>query len=221
LVKPSLNLKLLKEQVYEFLRNEIRYNRLKPGECINVDKTSEKLGISRTPLRDALLQMEIEGFVTIKPRRGIYVNTLSLHEIKNYYQVIGSLEHTAILNCSSAITEDHVNKMSELNAGMKKAIVEKNFDLFVSNNIPFHEVYLSLSDNESLIKIINNLKKRLYDFSEYEGWIGEWEESSAKEHDVLIDLMYKKDFVQAAQYLQAVHWSFELQEKYIRKYYNL
>lgn len=187
---------------------------------VNIDQTAETLGVSRTPLRDALLQLEIEGFVTIKPRRGIYVNTLTLQEIKNFYQILGSLEHTTILNSSSKITKKHIDKMVKLNTGMKRAIEVKDFDMFVENNIPFHDVYLDLSDNNSMTTIINNLKKRLYDFSEHEGWIGDWEVATVTEHDVIIDFMGKKNFVQAANYVQTVHWSFELQEKYIRRYYS-
>ncbi|MCP4151170.1 MAG: GntR family transcriptional regulator, partial [bacterium] len=76
-----LNTKSLKEQIYEYLRKEITKRRLRPGSIINMDATSRKLGISKTPLRDALIQLEMEGFVTIAPRRGIFVNTLTIKDI--------------------------------------------------------------------------------------------------------------------------------------------
>lgn len=94
--KEILFTKSLKEQVYDYLRHEIEKN-IQPGAVINMDATSRKLGISKTPLRDALLQLEMEGFVTIAPRRGIYVNSLALDDIKEFYQVIGALEQSAIL----------------------------------------------------------------------------------------------------------------------------
>ena len=62
-----------------------------------MEETSARLGVSKTPLRDALLQLEMEGFVAILPRRKVVVNVLSLEDIKNYYEIIGALESTALL----------------------------------------------------------------------------------------------------------------------------
>jgi len=101
--RPILNVKSLKEQVYDYLRDQLRSGQILPGSAVNLDETSRKLGVSRTPLRDALLQLESEGFVTIYPRRGVIVNLLSLGDIRNYYQIIGALESTAILQAFDKI----------------------------------------------------------------------------------------------------------------------
>ena len=79
--KGLINVKSLKEQVYDYLRQQFQKHRLQPGDVINMEATAKKLGISKTPLRDALIQLEMEGFVTISPRRGIFVNALPLDEI--------------------------------------------------------------------------------------------------------------------------------------------
>ena len=135
--KPILNIKSLKEQVYDYLREEFRLHRLKPGAIINMDTTSKELGISKTPLREALLQLEMEGFVTIVPRRGIYVNSLSIKEIKEFYQVIGALEGSAILECANKMKKEDIEKMAKYNDEMEKAIEKDNFDLFYDKNISF------------------------------------------------------------------------------------
>jgi len=96
--KSILNLKSLKDQVYEYLRDQMEKGNLLPGSYINMEETSKKLGISKTPLRDALLQLEMENFVTIIPRRGVIVNPLTLKDIKDYYEIIGSLESQALLS---------------------------------------------------------------------------------------------------------------------------
>ncbi|MCG2817221.1 MAG: GntR family transcriptional regulator, partial [Candidatus Aminicenantes bacterium] len=62
-----LNLLSLKDQVYDYLRERMKKGELRPGAAINTDETSERLGISKTPLRDALIRLEVEGFVTILP----------------------------------------------------------------------------------------------------------------------------------------------------------
>ncbi len=218
--KPIINIKSLKEQVYDYLREEFRQHKLKPGSIINIDVTSKELGISRTPLRDALLQLEIEGFVNIVPRRGIYVNKLTLEEIRDFYQVIGSLEHSAILTCANKIKSKDLDRMQNLNQDMKNSLEKNDFDLFYEKNISFHSTFIDLSENKTLIKIISNLKKRLYDLPRPEKWIKEWEERSTLEHDKLIDHLREGEFDKAAVHVKDVHWAFDVQETYIRKYYR-
>ncbi|MCC7295868.1 MAG: GntR family transcriptional regulator, partial [Acidobacteria bacterium] len=74
----------------------MRRGEILPGSVIDMEETSLRLGVSKTPLRDALLQLEMEGFVTILPRRKVVVNVLRPEDIKNYYEIIGALESTAL-----------------------------------------------------------------------------------------------------------------------------
>lgn len=218
--KPIINIKSLKEQVYEYLREEFRQHRLKPGSIINIDETSKELGISRTPLRDALLQLEIEGFVTIIPRRGIYVNKLSLEEIRDFYEVIGTLEHSAILSCVDKLKSKDIDRMARLNEEMIKALANNDFDLFYEKNLAFHDSFIDRTQNKTLITIVNNLKKRLYDLPRPEKWIKEWEENSTVEHSKLVDFLKEGAFEKAAVHIRDVHWSFDVHEGFIKKYYR-
>jgi len=79
-----LNTKSLREQVYEYLRDEINNRKLLPGTTINLNEISQQLGISKTPLRDAIIQLEIEGFVTILPRRGVTVKKINAPGSKGF-----------------------------------------------------------------------------------------------------------------------------------------
>jgi DNA-binding GntR family transcriptional regulator len=214
-----LNVKSLKEQVYEYLREEIHRQHLQPGSVINMDATSKKLGISKTPLRDALIQLEMEGFVTIAPRRGIFVNELTLQDIKDFYQVIGALEQSAILQSGDSLTARDIEQMNTLNRQMERAIEKDNFDHFYEKNLAFHNTYIRASRNQSLIHLVDNLKKRLYDFPRQKGWIKEWEASSIKEHQELVDLLKARKITEAASFIHDVHWSFQVQEPFILRYH--
>nr|MDP2470427.1 GntR family transcriptional regulator [Candidatus Palauibacterales bacterium] len=86
-----LRLKSLREQVYEHLRRAINSGDLRPGTFIDQKRLAAELGISRQPLRDALIQLELEGFVTVIPRRGVEVRSLTLDDIRHLYEVIGAL----------------------------------------------------------------------------------------------------------------------------------
>ncbi len=218
--KGILNIKSLKEQVYEYLHDQLAKGELLPGSSINMDETSQKLGVSRTPLRDALLQLEMEGFVSILPRRGVVVNHLTLQDIKNYYEIIGALESAALMASFDRVKNAKIQNMHALNAEMKRAIEQDNFNLYYQKNLRFHDVFLDLCENENLAKIVNTLKKRLDDFPRQEGFVKQWEEASIDEHQELIRLIEQGKRVQAANHIRDVHWAYQVQERFLKKYYK-
>jgi DNA-binding GntR family transcriptional regulator len=219
--KPLLNVKSLKEQVYEYLREAMRQGEILPGSVIDMEETSTRLGVSKTPLRDALLQLEMEGFVSILPRRKVVVKTLTLQDIKDYYEIIGALESTAILHDFDLLREADVAHMEQLNVEMNAAIERDDFDKYYEKNLAFHNAFLGRCGNENLLKIVNTLKKRLYDFPRREGFVKEWEQASIGEHAALVELLKARKVKEAVAHVRDVHWSFKVQEKFISKYYVL
>jgi DNA-binding GntR family transcriptional regulator len=217
--RPVLNVKSLKEQVYEYLREQMRTGDIRPGAVIDMEETSRKLGVSKTPLRDALLQLEMEDFVSILPRRKVVVNVLTEEDIRNSYDIIGALESIALLRAFDRLGPADIESMQALNDGMRRAIDENNFDLYYEKNLAFHDTFLVLCGNESLVKIANTLKKRLYDFPRSKGFVKEWEEASIGEHQALIDLIRQGRREEAARHIRDVHWSFAVQEEYVHQYY--
>ena len=218
--KNVLNLKSLKDQVYDYLREQMELGEIRPGAVINMDDTSRELGVSRTPLRDALLQLEVENFVSILPRRGVVVNVLTLKDIKSYYEILGALESAALLSCFKRIKKTGIKKMKVLNDRMAQAISGDDFNSYYQNNLKFHNVFLDLCANDLLKKMVNNLKQKLYDFPRQQGFVKEWEEESIKEHQELVDLIEKGKSQEASSYIRDVHWSYAVQKKYIQKYYS-
>jgi DNA-binding GntR family transcriptional regulator len=217
--KTPLNVKSLKEQVYEYLREQMRRGEILPGSVIDMEETSRRLGISKTPLRDALLMLEMENFVSILPRRKVVVNVLSFREIRNIYEIIGALESMALMKACERLLESDLPFLQEMNDGMKKAIDGGDFDLYYERNLAFHGLFLERGGNERLVQIVRTLKKRLYDFPRREGFVKEWEESSIEEHQAIIEFIRKGKCGEAAEFIRDVHWSFKIQEKFIGKYY--
>ena len=218
--KPILNVKSLKEQVYEYLREQMRSGEIMPGSAIDMETTSKKLGVSKTPLRDALLQLEMEGFVSILPRRKVVVNALTLRDIRNSYEIIGALEGTALQSAFDHLKEPELRLMERLNAEMKEAIDRDDFDLYYEKNLAFHDVFLRLSGNDSLKKTVTTLKKRLYDFPRPKGFVKEWEEASIGEHADLVALIRQRNKREAAAHIRDIHWSYKVQERFIARYYG-
>ena len=187
-----LNTKSLREQVYDYLRDEINNRRILPGAFINLNQLSEQLGISKTPLRDAIIQLEIEGFVTILPRRGVTVKKLTLTEIKDAYEVVGALEGSVILNIFNKIKSAHINQMEKLNSAQLDALEREDYDSYYKSNLAFHGVFLNLSENKTLLQLIAPFKQRLYDFPR-RGYLKEWELNNCNEHVQFIELIKEGD----------------------------
>ena len=116
------NMVSLRQQVYDYLRSQMNQGELRPGSAINLGEMSSRFGISRTPLREALLQLETEGFVTIYPRKGIIVNPLSEEDIRHAYEIIGALEASVVFNERNSITSTETEKMRRLNLLMREAL---------------------------------------------------------------------------------------------------
>lgn len=213
-----INQKSLREQVYEYLRDQMNRGGLVPGTAINLNTLTRELGVSKTPLRDALIQLETEGFVTIYPRRGVFVNRMSLEDIRNAFQIIGSLEVTALREVYPEIGEVEFTRMKSLNERMIEAIKKKDFERYYRLNVDFHDVFLEMVDNDTLKRIVTLLKLRLYDFPR-RGYIAEWELRNCEEHAQFIGFLENGDLEEAVHVLRDVHWAFVAQEEYIRKFY--
>jgi DNA-binding GntR family transcriptional regulator len=215
-----ISLKTLREQVYDYLRELLNRGELVPGSTVDLAELSERLGVSKTPLRFALFQLENEGFVTILPRRGCVVNMLTLPEIRGIYQIIGSLESAVVRAEFRKITPAVVDRLRRYNGLARAAILEDDFDRYYAFNLEFHEQYLELSPNERLKRTLKTLKHRLYDFPRKDRFVKEWELRSVGEHEEFVRLLSAGDARSAASYIRDVHWDFEVQRSYIEQYYG-
>ncbi|MBW2593891.1 MAG: GntR family transcriptional regulator [Deltaproteobacteria bacterium] len=219
-----LDLRSLRSQIYEYIRDEIQTGQLIPGSFIKMREISKHLGVSITPLRDAIIQLECEGFVTILPRRGILLNKMTLPEIKNSLEIVGALESTVIKSVFDRITMLHLKKMERLNAQMRELLQVENFDhsfneRFYQLNFDFHNVFLNLSSNQSLIRIVIPVKQRLYDLQQL-AYIRRWELINCDEHEQLIQYIEAGERAKAVRLWRDSHWSFKAHEKFIREFYS-
>lgn len=216
---PTLQTRSLREQVYEYLRDEMSRGGLQPGAFLDLNDLAQRLGISRTPLREALLQLESQGFITVLPRRGFRLNPLTLDDIRHYYEIIGALEATVIKQVGASLGPEDFARMRELDTAMAKATASEEFDRFFDLNIEFHEIYLGRSDNKRLLAQVHLLKQRLTDWPRRKPLLSSWEEACLGEHNQLIQLLEQGHIQEAAALIQDVHWSFAVQENFIHQYY--
>lgn len=216
---PELVPRSLREQVYDFLRAEMVKGGLQPGAFLDLNELAQRIGVSRTPLREALLHLESQGFVTVLPRRGFRLNELTLDDIRSFYEIIGALEASALRTVGFSLGPADFARMRALDAAMAETVVARDFDRYYDANLAFHNVYLRRSDNVRLVAQVQLLKQRLYDWPRRAAMMQAWEAHSVVEHEEFLALLECGNVEAAADHLQHVHWSFMVQEKYIHAYY--
>ncbi len=214
-----VNLLSLREQVYNYLRDQMHKGHIMPDVMLNLNEISKILGVSKTPLRDALIRLEAEGFVAIYPRKGVSVNQLTLHDIHDIYQIIGAIEGEVLREIFGSIKKRHIDKLRSLNAEMRNVLHRQKYYEYYTLNLDFHNVFLQLSKNTSLDRTLMPLKQRLYDF-QFRPYVHAWEDRNCKEHDQIIESIEQGRQEEAIHLLRDVHWSYSVQEEFIRQFYQ-
>lgn len=195
---------LLRTQVYEHLREELKTEKLKSGMFISINKLAEELGITRTPLRDALLQLQAEGFVTFLPQRGIQINKISQQDIEDIYEMLGALDSRALLSVVEKMGTREIETLKKINEEMMRNISDEKFNRYWDLNTEFHNTYLKLSSNKPLLNQVNILRQRMFEFGKKD-WSMKMKKFNYKEHLVMIKLIEEKKAIKAADYMRDVH----------------
>ncbi|PLX66342.1 MAG: GntR family transcriptional regulator [Denitrovibrio sp.] len=153
--------KPLREKIADKIRTDIIKGVYKNGERLVEPKLAKNLGISRTPIREALRQLESEGFIEIVPRRGAIVKELTIKDIDDLYAIKANLEGLAARQAVLKITEEQIEILININKKFRD-IAEKNphlTDEYLKDNIDFHNIFIAASDNEKLVGILDGLAK--------------------------------------------------------------
>lgn len=153
--------KPLRELVCENLIDAINKGILSPGERLMEIQIAEEMGVSRTPVREAIRKLELEGFVVMIPRRGTYVANISIKDINEVYEIRSALDILAGGLAAERINDDEIEEMRELLLISEKHIEENNLAKIVETDSKFHDVLYTASRNERLVSIISNLREQI------------------------------------------------------------
>lgn len=152
----------LRDVVFNTLRDAILSGKLLPGERLMENQLAEKLGVSRTPIREALRMLELENLVELVPRKGAQVLDMSEKDIKNVLEIRGSLEALAVELACQRMNAEQVAQLKELQRNFVTAYENRDYEKTAENDEKFHDLIFSSTQNEKLIQIINNLRIQLY-----------------------------------------------------------
>jgi DNA-binding GntR family transcriptional regulator len=156
--------KPLREVVTETLREAIVTGVLKPGERLMEIQMAEELGVSRTPVRESIRKLELEGFVVMVPRRGTYVADLSIKDINEVYEIRTVLDVLAAGLAAERITEEELEELERLLVQIGEFVDQNNVEKLIEFDSQFHDVLYRASRNDRLVGIINNLREQFTRF---------------------------------------------------------
>lgn len=199
-----INRNLIRTQLYDYLRQQMANGNMLPGTIINAKKLMKDLAVSQTPLREAFIQLQADGFVTIMPQRGVKINALNWEDIEEIYEIIGGLESRVMISVFDRIGQTEIEKMKRINEEMLNAYQKKGLNKYYDKNIEFHRVYLGLCDNERIVLLINRHRQILFNFAKQD-YGREWEKDNYLEHLEIIKLIEKGGAKKTAEYIRDVH----------------
>lgn len=149
--------KALYQQVAERLREQIFNRELEPGSWIDELKLAQDYGISRTPLREALKVLAVEGLVTMKVRRGAYVTEMSAADVQQVYRLLGLLEADAAAEVAERASAAEITELRALHDKLEKQA--RHRDAFFATNEQFHLRLLAIAGNRWRSQIVGDLRK--------------------------------------------------------------
>ena len=193
----SLAPRALYEEVAELLRQRIFARELEPGSWIDELRIAEELGISRTPLREALKVLAAEGLVTMKVRRGAYVTEVSEKDLRDVYHLLALLEADAARAVAQRASDADLALLQARHADLVAAQNER--DRFFEINEAFHRQLLDLSDNRWRSQMVADLRKVMKLHRHHSLFKQGRLEQSLAEHQGIVDALMQRQPELAAQ----------------------
>lgn len=189
----------LRDVVFNTLRQGILMGELEPGERLMEVQLANRLGVSRTPIREAIRKLELEGLVVMIPRKGAEVAKISEKDLRDVLELRCALEELASELACERMNDDMFEQLNEAFLEFKNGIYNTDLSIIAELDEKFHNVIYESTQNQKLIQMINNLKEQMYRYRlEY---IKDENKRSGlvEEHRMIVDILKRKDIVMAKQ----------------------
>ncbi len=152
----------LRDVVFNTLRKAILTGELKPGERLMEIHLANKLGVSRTPIREAIRKLELEGLVTMIPRRGAEVAQITEKSLKDVLEVRRALDALCAELACTRITDAEMDHLKEACAEFEKATQQKDVAVIAKADVALHDIIVAATGNQRLVQLVNNLAEQMY-----------------------------------------------------------
>ncbi|MCL4459919.1 MAG: GntR family transcriptional regulator [Chloroflexi bacterium] len=202
--------RLLKQRAYEIIKEKIINCELKPGNPIVEGELAAALGVSRTPIREALQQLQDDGLVILAPHKGAYISDLDVDDVTEIFQIREALEGMVARLAAERITPDSLAELEKIVALLDEAIRENSVELAFKADNQFHALLLETAGNRRASRIIHKLNGQIHRLRFISASIPSRIPVSMQEH---------KDIAQAIKSRDA-HLAEQLMKHHIRQTYN-
>ncbi len=180
-------------KVADMLRDLIMTGKLKEGDKINENELCETLGISKTPLREALRVLSVEGLIRLVPHRGSFVTKPTFEEIAEMFDVMSLLEGFCAREACQKMTQKNFVRLEKLHAKLEDNFEIRDQEEYIRTNNQYHSLVQKIAGNRTLNQIVNGLRKKilLYRFQSLN--LPERFEHSIREHRDLLEAFRQRD----------------------------
>ncbi len=152
----------LRDVVFNTLRKAILTGQLKPGERLMEVHLANQLGVSRTPIREAIRKLELEGLVIMIPRRGAEVARITEKSLKDVLEVRRALDALSVELACDRITEEDTERLLTACHEFEQATKGKDAAVIAKADVALHDIIVEATGNQRLIQMVNNLSEQMY-----------------------------------------------------------
>ena len=152
----------LRDVVFNTLRQAILRGELQPGERLMEIQLAQRLGVSRTPVREAIRKLELEGLVLMIPRRGAEVAEITRQVLEDVLEVRAALEELAVKDACEHITDEQLQDLKKAANEFKRSLEGTDLVACAEADIHFHEIIYAATNNKRLVQMLNNLREQMY-----------------------------------------------------------
>lgn len=189
----------LRDVVFKTLRQAILRGELQPGERLMEIQLANKLGVSRTPIREAIRKLELEGLVLMIPRRGAVVAEITEKSLRDVLEVRAALEELAVELACDRIKAEDISRLREAAVEFKNVSKMGDVTALAEADVQFHDIIYGATENQRLIQLLYNLREQMYRYRVEYLKQGEIYATLIAEHDHIIDCIEKGDKEAAKQ----------------------
>lgn len=208
----------LRDVVFNTLRQAILTGELKPGERLMEIHLADRLGVSRTPIREAIRKLELEGLVVMIPRKGAQVARITEKNLKDVLEVRRALDMLAVRLACSRMDDEYKKQLREACDEFARVVKNNNTKDITEADVRFHDIINKATGNDRLIQLVNNLAEQMYRYRLEYIKDAAYHNRLVTEHEEIYSAIMDGDEERAAK---AVVLHIDNQEETIIKHLNL
>ena len=152
----------LRDVVFQTLRQAILRGKLQPGERLMEIHLAQQLGVSRTPVREAIRMLEQEGLVIMIPRKGAIVAEITKSDLEDVLEVRAALEELAVKKACRNISQEQLQELKKAAGKFAASLQKEDLLACAQADVAFHEIISAATENRRLIQILNNIREQIY-----------------------------------------------------------